>query len=277
MNSFDSRDRPHNWGTYVLDNRAPQASARFSALADLYDPGTIRHLERIGVGRGWRCWEIGAGQGSMAAWLSERVGPDGQVLATDIDTRFLDHLAQPNVCVRRHNVVVDALPESTFDLVHARLVLVHLPEREKVIDRMIAALKPGGWLLAEEFDSISQLPAPDQYPWEVNSRSAVALRKVMIERGVDPGFGRALAAQLRTRGLEDVWAEGAMFMHQGGSIGTQLMRANYEQLREAILAVGSITADEFEEDLTRLAQAEFIAPSPVMWSVAGRRHVAEPI
>lgn len=272
MKSVESdNNRSRNWGRYVLDNRAPQAGARFSALADLYDPGTIRHLERIGIQRGWQCWEIGAGQGSIAAWLSERVGPGGYVLATDIDTRFLDQLVQPNICVRRHNVVADGLPEQSFDLVHARLVLVHLPEREKVLDRMIAALKPGGWLLAEEFDSVSQLPAPDRYPLEVSLRSSVAMRKVMIDRGVDPGFGRALAAQLRTRGLAPAWAEGTMSMLQGRSQGTELMKANLDQLREAILAIGSVTQDEFEADLARLDQEDFIAPSPVMWSVAARR------
>ena len=259
------------WGRYVLDNAAPQTPARFSALAELYDATTIRHLERIGVGHGYQCWEIGAGPGSIANWLVSRCGPDGSVLATDIDTRFLDQSGDAILTVRRHDIVADPLPGETFDLIHARLVLVHLPEREKVLDRMIAALKPGGWLLAEEFDSFSQLPAPDRYPWEVALKSAAAMRRVMIEQGVNAGFGRALVGHLRARGLESISAEGRMLMSQGTSLGTHLMKANLEQLRESILATGSVTPLEFEADLARLDDEDFMTPSPVMWSVAARR------
>jgi SAM-dependent methyltransferase len=261
-------------GRYVLDNAAPQTPARFSALAELYDATTIRHLERIGVGHGWRCWEIGAGPGSIAQWLRGQVGAGGSVLATDIDTRFLDQGVHPNLTICRHDIVLDPLPDSAFDLVHARLVLVHLPEREEVLERMIAALKPGGWLLTEEFDAISQLPAPDRFPWEVTLKSAAALRRVMMGRGVDSGFGRALAGHLRARGLESISAEGRMLMSLGRSVGTDLTRANLEQLREAILGCGDVTPFEFEEDLARLDQADFMVPSPVMWSVAARRPAA---
>jgi SAM-dependent methyltransferase len=266
--------RSPEWGRYVLDNAAPQTPARFSALAELYDATTIRHLERIGVNTGWQCWEIGAGPGSIALWLFDQVGPSGSVLATDIDTRFLDRGGRPNLTVRRHDIVSDPLPDDTFDLIHARLVLVHLPEREKVLDRMIAALKPGGWLLTEEFDSVSQLPEPDRFPWEVVLKSAAALRRVMIERGVNLGFGRALAGHLRARGLESISAEGRMLMSLGMSLGAHLMKANLEQLREAILASGSVTPQEFEDDLARLDQRDFMTPSPVMWSVAARRPAA---
>ena len=61
----------------------------------------------------------------------------------------------------------------------ARLVLVHLSDRERVLDRMIAALKPSGWLLTEEFDSISQLPGPDRYPHETALKTTAAFRRAM--------------------------------------------------------------------------------------------------
>ncbi|MBC8008312.1 MAG: methyltransferase domain-containing protein [Prolixibacteraceae bacterium] len=265
--------RSSEWGRYVLDNAAPQTPARFSALAELYDTATIRHLQQIGVDRGWRCWEIGAGPGSIAQWLAGRCGPDGSVLATDIDTRFLGQSAHANLTVRRHDIVADPLPDEPFDLIHARLVLVHLPERERALDRMVAALKPGGWLLTEEFDSVSQLSAPDRHPGEVTLKSAAAMREAMIGRGVNAGFGRALAGHLRVRGLQDISAEGRMHMWQGKSLGTHLMKANLEQLREAILGTGSVTALEFEDDLARLDQEDFMTPSPAMWSVAARKRM----
>jgi 2-polyprenyl-3-methyl-5-hydroxy-6-metoxy-1,4-benzoquinol methylase len=79
---------------YTFENSGTQAVARFSALANIFDPGTIRHLTEIGVDSGWHCLEIGAGGGSIATWLCDRVGGSGRVLATDIDTRFLEELSR---------------------------------------------------------------------------------------------------------------------------------------------------------------------------------------
>src|SRR5436309_11708523 len=71
---------------YLLDNAGREAPARFGALSAMFDTGTIRHLEERGVARGWQCWEVGGGGGSIATWLARRVGLAGRVLATDIDT-----------------------------------------------------------------------------------------------------------------------------------------------------------------------------------------------
>lgn len=256
---------------YVLDNAAPETPARFSALSELYDATTVHHLDRIRVDAGWNCWEIGAGPGSIAHWLARRVGTTGYVLATDIDTRFLDTNRRSNLKVQRHDIVADALPEQSFDLIHARLVLVHLPERENVLDRMVAALKPGGWLLIEEFDSVSAPAMPDRFPWEAPLKSSAVFRDVMIASGVDSAFGRMLPGLLRSRGLLDLSAEGRLLMMQGGSAGARLIKANYQQLRVSILATGRVSKVELEEDLRRLDCEDFLAPLPVMWSVAARR------
>src|SRR5437879_10403845 len=87
--------------------------------------------------------------------LARRLALAGRLLAINIDPRFLETLKVPNLEVRRHDIVSDPLPEETFDLIHARLVLVHLPQWQKVLQRLISVLKPGGWLLDEEFDSES--------------------------------------------------------------------------------------------------------------------------
>jgi hypothetical protein len=69
---------------YIFDNAGAQVGQRFASLQTLHDPWTIRYLEATGIGPGWHCWEVGAGGGSIAAWLGERCGPTGYVLATDI-------------------------------------------------------------------------------------------------------------------------------------------------------------------------------------------------
>ena len=148
--------------TYLLDNASAAAEERLSRLEDVLDPGTWRALEATGVGPGWHCLEVGAGAGSIAIWLATRVGGDGRVVATDIDPRYIEPLddALPNLEVRRHDITVDPLPESSFHLVHARLVLEHLPEREIALQRMANALRPGGWLVIESIDFGSEAPDP---------------------------------------------------------------------------------------------------------------------
>ena len=147
---------------YLFDNEALEAGDRFGALASLFDPITFRHLEKLGVTKGWRCLEVGAGGGSVASWLATRVGESGQVVATDLDVRWLEQrLRAPNIEVRRHSVVDDPLPDGFFDLVHERLVLLHVRERVAALGRLASALRPGGWLLAEDFDSDV---APDPCP-----------------------------------------------------------------------------------------------------------------
>jgi SAM-dependent methyltransferase len=257
---------------YALDNAAKEASGRFDALAAIYDPGTIRHLEQCGVSSGWQCLEVGGGGGSIAAWLAARAGPAGHVLVTDIDPRFLESLHSPNLEVRRHDIVNDALPEAAFDLVHSRLVLLHLPEREKALARMIAALKPGGWLVDEEFDASSVPPNATANPGEVLLKILIATRRVMEDRGADDRlFGRRLFSRLRAHGLVDVAAEGSLLMWHAGSPGVSLLRANAEQLHRNMIDAGYITEEEFEQDLARLDDPAFMMPAPIMWTACGRR------
>jgi SAM-dependent methyltransferase len=256
---------------YVFDNAADQTRERFTALPRLFDPGTFRHLEALGVSAGWHCLEVGAGGGSVARWLAERVGPAGSVLATDIDTRFLEPLAGPILEVQRHDITADPLREAAFDLVHTRLVLAHLPEREAVLGRLVRALKPGGWLLLEEFDSLYQLTDAGQNPVEGWPRAYLAMLRLMTERGVDLRLGRLLPGRLRAHGLVDVDGEARAFLVQPGGPWIDLLRANVEQLREPMRAAEGWSAEAFERELAALDAPDHINPSPLLWAVWGRR------
>ncbi len=133
--------------TYLWDNALAQARERISAGAVWLDPRTTAQLEGIGVAPGWACLEAGAGGGSITEWLCKRVGDKGRVLATDIDMRFVGELSYPNLDVQRHDITTDDVPEGEFDLVHARLLLEHLPGHALALSKLVATLKPGGWLL----------------------------------------------------------------------------------------------------------------------------------
>lgn len=129
---------------HMLDNAWQEQRQRLAGLAAWFDPGTVRYLEALRVDSGWRCLEeVGAGGGSIASWLCERAGPDSRVVATDLDTRFLDALTYPPLEVRRHNILTDGLLVAAFDLVHARFVVEHLAGPMAALRRMPGALAPG--------------------------------------------------------------------------------------------------------------------------------------
>lgn len=264
--------------SYVFDNAGLQTGRRFASLEELYDPGTIRHLDARGVDTGWRCLEVGGGGGSIAAWLASRVGSAGRVVVTDIDPRFITALASrglANVEVQRHDIINDPLPEGMFDLVHTRLVLSHLPGRDAAMDKMVAALKPGGWLVIEDFDNL----LADQSP--TGSPSAVALyrkvreaqRTVMTRHGVDHAYARTLYHQLIARGLAAVGIEGSVTLYPAGSPGVELIRANIEQVRAEAISAGLMEEREVDDVLQLLDDPAFSTISGVMMTAWGQRRV----
>jgi ubiquinone/menaquinone biosynthesis C-methylase UbiE len=247
------------------------ASIRFAALSALFDSSSRRHLANRGVAPGWHCLEVGGGSGSIGKWLAERVGPTGRVTVTDIETRFLEHITLPNVEVSCHDITRDPLPACAFDLIHTRMVLMHLPPRDQVLARLRSALKPGGWLVCEEFDRLSAPPDPDLSPGEIILKTHQAMGRVLHDQGVAPQYGRLLFGRLREIGLMGLGAEARLVMVQSGSWSARLLRASYERRRRAMIDAGYVTEEEFDADLAHMEAADFVMPSPLMWSAWGRR------
>jgi SAM-dependent methyltransferase len=220
---------------------------------------------------GWRCLDVGAGGGSIARWLSEQVSPTGHVLATDLNTDALESLAGPSLTVERHDIARDPLPEAAFDLIHTRLVLIHLPEREEVLARLFTALHPDGWLVAEEFDARSMLPDASINPAETETPLLLAIQQALRSHGADPQFGRRIVGLLRQLDFRDVDAEGRILFFQGGSAGASLHRRNAALLRDEIIGSGAMTAGDLDREVARLDDPDFMVPSPIMWTVWGRK------
>jgi SAM-dependent methyltransferase len=256
---------------YLLDNAQEQAAQRMRVLPRLFDAPTQRALSAAGIAPGWDCLEVGGGGGTVARWMAERVAPGGTVLCTDLDPRLIGGATQPNLRIVRHDIVRDAMPDARFDLIHARLVLMHIPERAAVLERLVNALKPNGWLVIEDFDVMSTLPDPAHFPHETELAAVEAMRNYMIGGGVDARFARSLYGRFRGLGLENVSAEGRAFMFDRASGGAELMRVNFEQVGSAVVAAGFISDAQLQADIARLEEENFAMPSPIMWTVTGRR------
>jgi SAM-dependent methyltransferase len=259
-------------GGYLLDNQQAEAGIRFDALATLFNPSTFRHIDALGIAGGWRCWEVGAGATSIPSWLAERVGPTGHVLATDIDLSWMTADAGAGYKVRCHDVGVDPPPGDGFDLVHARLVLVHVPQRAAALAAMVSALRPGGCLLVEEADPMMQpLACPDESgpAQRLANKLKRDFRTLMAERGVDLSYGRTLPRLLRDAGLVDVEADA--FFPITGPACALLEQATVTQIRDRLMTAGLATDEEVDQHLDNVAAGlRDLATSPMI-SAWGRK------
>jgi SAM-dependent methyltransferase len=257
---------------YLLDNRQTEAGIRFDALSELFDPVTFRHVDELGITAGMRCWEVGAGGPSVPLGLAERVGPGGTVVATDIDVSWTRDIAGGPIEVLRHDVAADPPPPGGFDLVHARLVLVHLTDRAEALRRMIQALRPGGRLLLEDADTglLPLLYADGSSPEQrLANRLRSGFRTLMAGRGADLDYGRTLPRLLREAGLDDVRAD-AYFPITLPACAV-LEAATVRQVRGLLVAEELATDEEIDRHLANVATGRLDLTTAPMVSAWGRR------
>ncbi len=220
---------------------APSVDAQLAALTAALDPYTCASLTDAGVGPGWQVLDAGAGSGTIAAWLADTVGPSGHVTATDLDISRLP--AHDRITPLQHDITADPMPDTLFDLIHARLVLIHLPDREKVLRRLAAALKPGGALVLHEFDCTWRRPvhtAPTPEDAALFHEVITAINRLLTTAGARLDWGIAAHQAMTDAGLEQVTTHAYAENFHGGSPWAQLGAINTIQLHDQLLNLGLI-------------------------------------
>jgi SAM-dependent methyltransferase len=249
---------------YVYDHGFAEEWARIAGMEALWDPGSRALLDELDIGNGWKCLEVGAGGGSMVEWMAER---GAHVTAIDIDTRFIESLASDAIEVRRVDLRTDELPQAEFDLVHARLVLEHLTERRHILDRLAATLRPGGWIVIEDYDFTGFGFEGDDPQTE---RVGLAIITFMQRAGFEPRYGRYVVADLEAAGLTDVRGEGRARVIDSTSPGFDFFRLSFESLRDALVDAGLISAEDAGAAARRFSEQVRVI-TPVLMAGIGRR------
>jgi ubiquinone/menaquinone biosynthesis C-methylase UbiE len=258
-----------NTSGYVLDQAWHAERDRLESLTSLYDERTLELCERLGLGAGWDCLDAGAGTGSLALRLLERVAPNGTVAALDADTRFLRAIEANNFVVLDADLTTAALPVDRYDLVHSRLVLEHLPRRDEALAKLVAAVRPGGWLLIEDFDwSTAMVIDPPDLTYD---RVARACLQLFTANGYDPYYGRTLPRRLQEAGLSDVGTHAASVQVQADvEAGLPQWELLVQQLTPALREHGLVD----ERDLVRFRElchdGTTVCFAPLMVSTWGR-------
>ena len=166
--STTETERPQ--AVYALGH-TPEEYERLRMQARIWQAATGRLLDQIGLAPGASCLDAGCGPGETMRAMAERVGPAGRVLGIDADASLgslalaMLHGAGHRQCTfRAHDLTAgEPIPGAPFDLVYARLLLFHLPQRVQVLARLWQSVAPGGYLLVQDYDlrSVSTLPELD--------------------------------------------------------------------------------------------------------------------
>jgi len=256
---------PRPEGDYTIPPDWGGEAERLRLLGEWRDPITLRRMDALGLGPGWRCLEVGVGGGSTALAMAERVGPTGLVTAADINPGFLAALdGVPGIEPRHCDVRHDGFPPASFDLIHTRLVLEHLPDRVEVMQRMVEWLAPGGWVLFEEPDTAAAEASPNRL-WARHFEAYVA------DPGYDVQTGRTLAAEVRSLGLDDVGLEVDTAVVKGGTALARWYAMTIDAVRNGLRSQGVIDDDELDEIIESLADPALLEPGFTFHAVWGRK------
>ncbi|MDQ1012919.1 SAM-dependent methyltransferase [Streptomyces sp. V4I23] len=257
------------YGGRVLRPDQEGEGERIDLGALAYDEVTLAHLMRLGVGLepGWRCLDIGAGTGSVARLLLDEAGVD-DVVAVDRDIRFLAAHPVPGLTAVEADVTTSDLPRGSFHLVHARFVLMHLPERERMIARLASLVAPGGVLVLGDAIDLTSADAP---PTPYTRVMQAMWQGLKASIGTDVSWVCGYPQLLRAVGLTSVGAEVHVPALTPGSAISRFWADTWDRARGAITATGMVDDAAVDEAIRYLASPDCADISAGLITAWGRR------
>lgn len=260
---------------YTFDNDTPEAVRQLDLLAEILDGHSTGVLSELDIQPGWRCLDVGAGAGSISDWLAERVGATGRVTAMDLKPRYTP--ASDIVDVRAGDdgdVRTADLPTDRFDLIHARLVLMHLPDRAAVLRRLAGALRPGGILVLSEWDCTGTADMLLRAPMPQATQAFTAFHNGLLDLAVGNGasldWARRVPLAMLDAGLINVGSQTHNQLWTGGEAGCLLHASNSRQMRAPLLAHG-VSVEQLDTLHEAMHDPQTLAWSYPMFTTIGRR------
>jgi trans-aconitate methyltransferase len=235
-------------GNYPIERREGEIE-RLHIQAAALAPDCDIMLERIGVGEGWACLDLGCGPGGITALLSARVGPSGRVTGLDADAVFLEHARQhaaPNVEFIAGDAYRTTLAGGSFDLVHMRFIASTAGEPETLIREAMRLAKPGGFVALQEPDMATLNCYPSNSSWD---QLKWALQGAFNSAGSDICLARRLYELARQAGLADVDYRPFLVGVRSRDPLVDYLPSTVESLRGTIIGKGLLEEDELNAAL----------------------------
>jgi SAM-dependent methyltransferase len=262
---------------YLL-GRGEAEEARLRRQISLLAPDSDAQFERIGVKPGERVLDIGCGPGGVLGLLAKRVGASGSVLGIDrsphfveLARRYVEDLALSQVEVQEGDADDTKLPRRSFDGAHMRLVLVNVPEPERIVQELVALVRPGGWVASFEAalnDHAFDPPLPE------GDRLLDAYMAYSASRKVDLSIGRRLHRLYRAAGVTDIRVDAVVHIYPPGHDRRSIRRDFIENVREQLIEGGFITRGELVDAMAaverHLADPNTQVTSSLHYRLCGR-------
>ena len=224
-----------------------QEQERLQKIQQVCDRSTKELILATGLTAGWRCLEVGAGAGSIMKWMADLVGKAGTVVAVDIDTRFIANTKSSNVEVIEADIKQFSGLSNSFDLIHARYVLIHLVDFQVALSKMLNLLKPGGWLVIEEPDfSVSRAIFGEEEECKSVNKVNQAIYRMFADRGIDYSLGIQLPAIFQELGLQQLTVKNEVPLSQGASGVADVMKLSAIQLADQYIATGEVNSEDIQ-------------------------------
>jgi SAM-dependent methyltransferase len=251
--------------------RTPEEHERLRRQARAWEAATARLFDAIELKPGAKCLDAGCGPGETMRLMAERVGPKGLVVGLDMDGP-LGAVAIQQLHANRHRqcrfhrydlTADEPLPGAPFDLVYARLLLFHIPERVEVLERLWDAVAPGGHLVIQEYDlrSLDVLPSLGS----MNEACRVLMRAFEAV-GADPYIGARLPQLFAEAGVGEPDATDVAGKLEPFATGVSLIDRVVRSVLPAALAHGVVTENAADATLAALAlDAERFPHRPMQW------------
>jgi SAM-dependent methyltransferase len=226
-------------------------SARLQRQAEELLPDSAVLIDRVGLRPGDSAVDLGCGPRGVIDLLAERVAPGGRVVGLDADpahvamaSEFAESRGLSCVEVVCGDARHTGLETGSFDLVHARTLLITVPEPAEVLEEMVRLARPEGWVAGLEPDTEASICYP---PHPAFDRLSEIFRMAFSRNGADPHFGRRLAGLYRHAGLQDVTVEVRAGVYPVGhsrrTIRVDLVRSMHRQ----IIGMGLAEQQELDE------------------------------
>jgi ubiquinone/menaquinone biosynthesis C-methylase UbiE len=219
-------------------------------------PDSRRLLDQLDIRPGDQAIDVGCGPQGILDLLSERVGPKGTVVGLErsestvrLARKFVAERQLRNVEVLEADAKSTGLPRDSFDVVHARLVLVNVPEPQRVVEEMIALARPGGVIASHEADWGAFLCNPPSRAWDRLLEVFLAYSR---NNGIDLFVGRKTHQMFRAAGLTDIQVDPVIHVYPPGNNRRNILCDFLENVKDRILAERLMTEAEFHERLTEL-------------------------
>jgi SAM-dependent methyltransferase len=251
---------------YVLGHDLKGEGKRLALMSELLDPMHRRHIEALQIVKpGARTLEVGCGNGSISAWLADRVSPDGIAVAFDLDVSLIEARA-PNLELRQGDIVAGPVERGSFDLVTARAVLHHIADAEAAIKNLVASMRAGGAILLIEPDF---LPVSVAEPPEVRAfwEGWLAWSR---ERGIDYHIGRNLALRLAALGLTRISGSADTAIYNGGSRWADYWTQTITELRDDLINSDKLNDTLVDTFLDHCADSNWWTETIAFSAVHGR-------